>query len=539
MTYRADETNVLLDGEHLTVSDIAAVARNSRKVALAPGRRQALAASRAVLDAWVQEEKIVYGITTGFGPFVSTLIPAKYQTPLQENLIRSHAANVGPIFPPEETRAAMLLRLNVFAKGYSAIREETVDLLCAMLNAGVHPQIPQWGSVGASGDLNPSAHIALALMGEGMVEYQGQVVSASHALSNAGLNPITFLAKEGLALINGTTVMTGVGSLQVADAWNLVATAEILSALAIEALGGSSEPFFAPGHEVKPHPGQITVAAHLRHLLEGSMCVWTQDRLEAIREELRQKLRGAGDVVDSGISIQNVYSLRAVPQILGAVRDALTYVTERITTEANSSNDNPLFFPELQRSYQGANFHGQTVALPMDVLAIALTEIGVLSERQLNKLLDPVRNAGLSPFLARGKSGLRCGLEGAQYVATSLVAECRTLCNPASIQSIPSNGENQDVVSMGLVAARKARDIKERIEYILAVECLALCEALEERDRLQVSPAGQAVYACVRERVGAYDTDREMRPLLETVRSQIHAGALVAAVERVISLPLT
>lgn len=525
----SDQTReVCLDGEHLSIDTAASVARDGRQVTIASENRTKMAASRALLDRWVEDEKIVYGITTGFGPFVSTLIPKKYQTELQQNLIRSHATNVGPMFSREETRAAMLLRLNAFSKGFSAIREETVELLRAMLNKGVHPQIPQWGSVGASGDLTPSSHIALALMGEGNVEYEGVVMPAAEALKKAGLTPVTFMAKEGLALINGTTMMTGVGMLQVHDAWNLVQTAEVISAMGFEALHGSLEPLNEIGQQAKPHPGQLASATHMRQLLEGTKLVWSPEELANVRADLQQRMKEKDEVVETHIPLQNVYSLRATPQILGAVRDALDYITARITTEMNSANDNPLFFAEHDMSYQGAHFHGQPVAMPMDMLSISLTEIGVLSERRLNKLLDPARNSGLSPFLARGKSGLRCGLEGAQYVATALVAECRTLCNPASIQSIPSNGENQDVVSMGLIAARKARDIKERLEYILAVELLGVCEAFEERDKNKMAPATKAVYDFVRSHVSAYEEDRVMYPNVETMQKIIHSGEVLS-----------
>ncbi|MBP9695206.1 MAG: tyrosine 2,3-aminomutase [Candidatus Magasanikbacteria bacterium] len=527
-----NSVNVFPDGENLSLKDVVGVARQNKIVALLPENREKMEKSRSMLDKWIEEEKIVYGITTGFGPFVSTLIPTRYQTDLQENLIRSHAANVGPNFSDEEVRAAMLLRTNAFAKGFSAIRLETVDLLISFLNAGIQPVVPEWGSVGASGDLTPSAHIALSLMGEGLVRYKGEIVPTSEALKATGLKPVKFKAKEGLALINGTTMMTGVGALMLSDAWTLLRTAEIISALGIEALLGSSEPFLAEGHLAKAHPGQIATAANLRELLQGSSLVWDPKQLSDIQKELQEKMKTAGDVVDSGIHVQNVYSLRATPQILGAVRDALTYATERITTEMNSANDNPLFFPELGISYQGANFHGQSVALPLDVAAIATTEIGVLSERRLNKLLDPARNHGLSPFLARGKSGLRCGLEGAQYIATSLVAECRTMCAPASIQSIPSNGENQDVVSMGLVAARKARDIKNKISAILAVELLAATEALEERDLSKLSPIGETVRSLVRGVVAPYNNDVQMNPLITAVQKLIVSGEVVEVVEK-------
>ncbi len=526
-----NEEKIFLDGENLSLANFIKVVRNGSQVAIELAAKTKIEESRAMLEEWIKEEKVVYGITTGFGPFVSVLIPTKYQTELQENLIRSHSANVGPLFSEEETRAAMLLRLNAFAKGYSAIRLETFTLLQEMLNRGVHPCIPQWGSVGASGDLTPSSHIALTLMGEGRAKYKGQEMGAVEALAAAGLQPVKFSAKEGLALINGTTMMTGVGGLQLGDAWNLVKTAEIISALSIEALLGSTEPFLARGHEVKAHTGQIATAKNLRKLLDGSGLVWSKEDLENVQKDLQDKVKLSGDVTESGIHVQNVYSLRATPQILGAVRDALTYVTKSLLTEMNSANDNPLFFTDLNISYQGANFHGQPVSMPLDMLSISLTEIAVLSERRLNKILDSARSGGLSPFLAGEKSGLTCGFEGAQYIPTSLVAECRTLCNPASIQSIPSNGENQDVVSMGLVAARKARDIKERVEYVLAVELLAACGGVEERDLSKLGPASNVVYKKVREIVPSYTKDRVMAGDFEKIKDLIHSGKLLSLVE--------
>jgi len=525
------QKSLVLNGGELDFDNVITVARENTHVLLSKESKKKIELSRAMVDSFVEDEKIVYGVTTGFGPFVSVLIPKKYQTQLQENLIRSHSANVGPLFSIEETRAAMLLRANAFSLGYSGIRLETVELLIAMLNKKIHPCIPQWGSVGASGDLTPSSHIALSLMGEGMVEYNGKKIPTKKAFKLAGLTPVTFKAKEGLALINGTTMMTGVGSLQVSDTWNLVKMADIISAFSIEVLGGSMEPFLLRAHMAKPHPGQIKVVKNLNALLKDSKLVRTSKDLQKIQKKLQHDVKRNGDVYDSGIHVQDVYSLRATPQILGAVRDALTYVSQQIETEMNSANDNPLFFPDLGISYQGAHFHGQPVAIPMDVLSIALTEIGILSERRLNKILDPVRNAGLSAFLARGKSGLRCGLEGAQYIATSLVAECRTICNPASIQSIPSNGENQDVVSMGLIAARKARDIKEKIEYILAVELMAVCEGMEERDKSKMSSAAKLVYDEVRQVVSPYNKDTVMHEKLEVVRNIIKSRIVVSMIE--------
>ena len=529
------DNKIKLDGDSLSLDNFIKVVREGVVVYFSKESQKKMKESRQMLEDWVNDEKVVYGVTTGFGPFVSVLIPSKHQTDLQENLIRSHSANVGPLFSEEEVRAAMLLRLNVFAKGCSAIRIGTVNTLKEMLNKRIHPCVPQWGSVGASGDFTPSSHIALALMGEGEVIYKGKKVKTAFAFKKEGVIPVKFKAKEGLALINGTTMMTGVGAIQLYDAWNLVRSAEIISAISMGALNASMEPFIARGHEMKAHPGQISVASNLRKLLADCELVINNDKLKKIQNDLQDKIKNGKEVVDSGIHVQDVYSLRATPQVLGAVRGALDYITNSLLIEMNSANDNPLFFTDLGISYQGANFHGQTVALPLDVLSISLTEIAVLSERRLNKLLDSVRSRGLTPFLAGKKAGLSCGFEGSQYIPTSLVAECRTLCNPVSIQSIPSNGENQDVVSMGLIAARKARDIKEKIEYVLAVELLAACQGVEERGVEKLGNILTLAHKEVRKLVSSHNKDRVMSNDFEKIKDFIHQGKLVSVIKKKIS----
>jgi histidine ammonia-lyase len=527
--------HLFLTGEGLDVNQVHNVACDGKKVNISDDAKKRIEESREMLEKWVDEEKIVYGITTGFGPFVSVLIPKKHQSDLQENLIRSHSANVGPLFSKEEVRAAMLLRVNAFCKGYSAIRLETVELMIAMLNKGVHPCVPQFGSVGASGDLTPSSHIALSLMGEGKAEYKGKIYDTKEVFGLVGLKPVKLMAKEGLALINGTTMMTGVAALQIYDTWNLIRTAEAIGAMSIEILKGSIEPFLVYAHEkAKPHNGQINTAYNLSSILKDSKMIWTREKLQEIQNDLQSKVKENGEVIDSNIHVQNVYSLRATPQILGAVRDALDYVTKQITTEMNSANDNPLFFKELDMVYQGAHFHGQPVAMPMDMLSIALTEIAVLSERRLNKILDRKRSEGLSPFLAGKDFGLRCGFEGAQYIPTALVAECRTMCVPASIQSIPSNEENQDVVSMGLVAARKARDIKEKIMYVLSVELLAACKGAEERGVENLSSVSKKVYDLLRSKVETYNIDRQMSLDIEKVNNMLKENIFVSEIKKII-----
>lgn len=526
---------LLIDGESLTINDLNQVVRHNRPVEIAESSNEKIKQSRQMLERKIEEGDLIYGINTGFGPLVSVLIPHHKQQELQQNLIRSHAANVGPLFEEEAVAAALVMRLNAFAKGYSAIRPQTVALLQSFINYKIYPCIPQWGSVGASGDLTPSAHIALALMGEGEVFFKQQKISAMEALILAGLEPVKLEAKEGLALINGTTMMTGLGALQLADAWNLVYHAEIISALSMCALGTSIGPFDPNGQKVKNHPGQQQTAQNLLKLLAGNSLVQNEIERNATKEKIKKEWSKTDAVFDTGVHLQDVYSLRATPQIIGAVRDALQYVTIAIEIEMNSANDNPLFLVENDKVYHGAHFHGQTVALPLDTAAIALTEIAILSERRLNKMLDPLRSAGLTPFLAGNEYGLHCGYEGAQYIPTSLVAECKILCTPASIQSIPSNGENQDVVSMGLIAARKLRDIKERVEYVLAVELLVACQALNERGTERLDGVIKDLFNYFRFHIPANDKDRILSKDIERTKNLIHNQELVQLVKKKIS----
>lgn len=523
---------LILDGQSLDMKVLIEVVRYGRPVDLSNTSKKKILQSREMLDKKMESGDLIYGINTGFGPLVSVLIPKNKQKELQQNLIRSHSSNVGPLFEEEAVAAALLMRLNAFAKGYSAIRPETVDLLNACLNKKIYPCIPQWGSVGASGDLTPSAHIALALMGEGDVYFENKKISAAEAFRMTSLNAVEFEAKEGLALINGTTMMTGLGAIQVADAWNLVYHAEIIGALSMCALKASLEPFDPDGQRLKNHPGQQQTASNLLKLFQGTSLVKDDVARSAMKEKMQKEWNNADNVFDSGFHLQDVYSIRATPQIIGAVRDALRYVTASLEIEMNSANDNPLFLTEKGMVYHGAHFHGQTVALPLDTAAIAITEIAILSERRLNKMLDPIRSGGLTPFLAGPEYGLQCGFEGAQYIPTSLVAECKILCSPVSIQSIPSNCENQDVVSMGLIAARKLRDIRERVEYVLAVELLAACQALDERGTEKIYGVFKDLHNLVRSKIPKHGTDRILSKDIETAKNLIHTQQLFALVKK-------
>jgi histidine ammonia-lyase len=435
------------------------------------------------------------------------LVDPSKEVELQTNLVRSHSAGVGPLFNETEARAIVAARLNALAKGHSAVRPAILERLQLYLNLGITPAIPELGSLGASGDLAPLAHIASTVLGEGYVLRDGAPVATGPVLQQHGLQPLDLRFKEGLALINGTSAMTGLGALVVGRAMEQVRQAEIVAALVIETLQGSTSPFLVEGHDlVRPHPGQVDSAANMRALMYGS-------GLTVSHADLRQELAGnkeAGKAVQrTDVYMQKAYSLRAVPQVLGGVRDTLYHARDTIEIELNSANDNPLFF-EGREIFHGANFHGQPVAFVMDFVTIALTQLGVLAERRINRLLNRHLSYGLPEFLVMGDPGLRCGFTGAQYPATALVAENRTIA-PASTQSIPSNGDNQDVVSMGLISARNARRVLANNDTILAIELLAAAQAVDLSGRgARLSPAARAAYGLTRSLAGTLDEDRYM-----------------------------
>ena len=424
---------LLLDGSHLDLDALEAVARQGRAVGLTAEARDAVGRARRVVEDVVARGDPAYGINTGFGSFADVHIPADRLRELQLNLVRSHAAGVGEPLAEAETRALMLLRANVLAKGFSGIRQETLERLLEMLNRRVHPVIPSQGSVGASGDLAPLAHLALALVGEGLAVHDGRLQPSAAALQAAGLGPVTLEAKEGLALINGTQLMTAVAALALIDAERLVRTADVLGALTLDALQGTDVAFDPRIHAARPHPGQAASARNLLRLLKGS----------ALRESHR----------DCG-KVQDAYSLRCIPQVHGAVRDALAYVGATVGVEMNAATDNPMVFAEADELLSGGNFHGEPVAIASDVLAIAVAELGGISERRIERLVNPALS-DLPAFLAR-EGGVQSGLMLAHVTAAALASENKSLAHPASVDSIPTSANKEDHVSMGAFAARKA-----------------------------------------------------------------------------------
>src|SRR6059036_3436362 len=483
---------VTLDGFSLSIADVVAVARHGAPVAIAPHSLTAVTASRRSVEAAVARGDTIYGVNTGFGKLAHVRIKPEQTRELQLNLIRSHASGVGEPLPVDAVRAMMLLRANVLVRGTSGVRPALPELIVAMLNRGVHPRVPSQGSVGASGDLAPLAHLALAMVGEGE---DGQ------ALRDGGLEPIALEAKEGLAFVNGTQAQTGLAALLVHDAWMLWRTAHGAAAMSLEAVRGTPEPFDARIHDARPHPLQQRSAALLRELLADS--------------EIRESHR------ENDPRVQDAYSLRCTPQVLGAVGEALAFAERLVTVELNAATDNPLVFGRDVLS--GGNFHGQPIALALDVLGIGLTTLAGLAERRLERIVNPDLSAGLPPFLAR-EPGVESGFMTAQIAAAALVADCRVLATPASVQSVPTEGNQEDVVPMGMSAAWKAGRILANTERILAIELLAGAQGLEYLKPLRPAKAVARVYAAVRQESPALIADRPMTADIERVAVGIRAG---------------
>ncbi|MFF0429985.1 MULTISPECIES: tyrosine 2,3-aminomutase [unclassified Streptomyces] len=524
----SDGSSVSFDGENLDIPAVRRVAEDLAPVQVAPQSLDKAAKSRAQFEKIINDGAPVYGVTTGYGEMIYMLVDPSKETELQTNLVRSHSAGVGPVFAQDEARAIVAARLNALSKGYSAVRPELLERLALYLNQGITPAIPEIGSLGASGDLAPLSHIASTLIGEGYVLQDGKRVPTGQVLREKGIEPLQLRFKEGLALINGTSAMTGLGSLVVGRALEQVRQAEIVTALVLEALRGSTSPFQAEGHDIaRPHQGQIDTAANMRALLRGSGLV--VDHAE-LRQEAEAQ-RGDGDVSRTEVYLQKAYTLRAIPQVVGAVRDTLYHAVQKLETELNSSNDNPLFF-DGKEVFHGANFHGQPIAFAMDFVVLALTQLGVFSERRTNRLLNRHLSDGLPEFLVAGEPGLSSGFAGAQYPATALVAENRTI-GPASTQSVPSNGDNQDVVSMGLIAARNARRVLSNNTRILAVEFLAAAQAVDLSGRAdKLSPVGRAAYEQIRSLVPTLDKDRYMSDDIELVAAALSRGEFLQAAEQ-------
>ncbi|HEY8552165.1 MAG TPA: histidine ammonia-lyase [Thermaerobacter sp.] len=584
---------LVIDGQGLTLPAVAQVARCARPVVLDPRARRRMVASRGRVTAALARGEILYGITTGFGKLADVAIPPAEARRLQENLLRSHAAGVGEPLPVPVVRAMMLLRANALARGYSGVRPEVVERLLDLLNHGIHPVVPSRGSLGASGDLAPLAHLALVLIGRGRAEVDGRVVPGDRALAHRGLEPLTLEPKEGLALINGTQAMTALGCLAVEEGLYLAAVADVAGALTLQALRGIPAAFDPRIHALRPHPGQQVAAAHLRALLAGS-----------------------GLVTEPGqVRVQDAYSLRCMPQVHGAVRDALAHAARVLEIEANSVTDNPLIFPDPDPEAEasrlegdpasaragagaaqgrgeaaagraepapgtatagsrcgggpedpgcapvpagfaertaaqagggregiggdvlsGGNFHGEPVALVLDYATMALAELANIAERRIERLVNP-QLSGLPAFLTR-HGGLHSGLMLAQYTAAALVAENKTLAMPASVDSIPSSANQEDHVSMGMIAALKLWRVVAHVRHVLAIELLCAAQALDLVGPEGLSPATAAVYRAVRAAVPPLEGDRELAPDIARLAALLERRGVPLPLPAAVGLPV-
>ncbi len=499
---------IIITGNDLTLKDLVDVCRNYVLVELADSAKDRVLKSRKIVDDFVENEKVVYGITTGFGKFSDVSISKEESKLLQKNLIITHAVGAGNPFDTEIVRGIMLLRINNLAKGYSGAKLETIQTFIDMLNKRVHPIVPEKGSLGASGDLAPLSHVVLPMIGLGQAEYNGEVLDGAEAMKRAGIPTIELTSKEGLALINGTQVMTSVGALALYDALNLVKAADIAAALSFEAHNGVVNALDHKVHDVRPHKGQQDSARILLQLLQDSKMTTQQGE----------------------VRVQDAYSLRCTPQVHGASKDAINYVKERVEIEMNSVTDNPIIFPETLEGISGGNFHGQPMALSFDFLGIALSELANISERRLERLVNPALS-GLPAFLVEN-GGLNSGFMIVQYSAAALVSENKILAHPASVDSIPSSANQEDHVSMGTIAARKAREIMQNVRRVIAMEMMCACQAIDLRGNKGLGKGTEAAYKVLRNVCTKLEEDRALYEDINKCEEIIITEEVIKEVEK-------
>jgi histidine ammonia-lyase len=505
----AQQTAIALTGDDLRLADVWDVAVHRASVSLHDTARERMTAARALVEEAAHSPEHTYGVNTGFGRFVSQSIPEELSEELQLRLLRSHACGVGDPYPDDVVRAAMLLRANAIAKGYSGARVETVELLVECLNRGVLPRVPARGSVGASGDLAPLAHLALPLVGEGEAWVGGELLPGADALASVGLEPVRLRAKEGLSLINGTQFMAAMLSLGLIRARRLTRAADIACALSVEALQGSRTSFLPKIHELRPLRGQGDSAANLVRLLEDSAIIESHRWCD---------------------KVQDAYSLRCAPQVHGATRDLLDYAEYTAAVEVNAATDNPLVLVDERELVSNGNFHGQPLAFALDALAMAVAELASISERRVERLVNPSLSDGLPPFLVL-EGGLNSGFMIPQYVAASLVSENKVLCHPASVDSIPTSAGQEDHVSMGNASGLKALQVLANVERVLAIELLAAAQGVEFLAPLEPGAGGRLVHQFVRALSPRLRDDRPLGAEIESVARSIADGTLVGAVE--------
>ena len=510
---------VIINGRDLTVEEVIRVCRGYEKVEIAPEAKEAVIKARNYIEKKLEEGAVIYGLTTGFGKFANVVISREEAEQLQKNLIISHTCAMGEPYETKYVRAAMLLRCNALSRGNSGIRLETIQTMIDMLNAGIHPVIPEKGSLGASGDLAPLSHIALALIGLGEVEYKGQIVPAAEAMAKEEIIPVVLAAKEGLALNNGTQMMTAVGVNVLWDAMHLMKTADIATAMTAEALHGITKAYDHKVHDLRGHQGQKDAAENLRTLLAGS--------------------KNAFEVQPS--KVQDPYSLRCIPQIHGASRDAIQYVYEAVSRELNAVTDNPIVFPDEDEVISGGNFHGQPMALAFDFLKMAISEFADVSERRAERLINPQLSEGLPAFLTK-YGGVCSGFMIAQYAAASMVSENKIYAHPACVDSIPSSGNQEDHVSMGTTSARTAAMVLDNAQKVIGIELAAaaqgiwLRQEIGESDISNLAPAAKAAYDYIRTVSEPVDDDILMHDELKKFDEMVKDFSILEAVEKVVTL---
>ena len=502
---------IFLGMDRITIDDLVAIARHEAKVQVTEESENRILGTRKLIDRWVQEEKTIYGVTTGFGALSDVIISKEDTQRLQENILMSHAAGVGNILDKETVRAIMALRIKDLARGHSGIRLETVNCLTDLLNRGVCPVIPEKGSVGASGDLAPLAHLCLILIGQGEAFYEGQRIPGAEALKRCGMNPLKLEAGEGLALVNGTQVMTAIGGLAVYDSLRLSKMSDIAAAMSLEVLMGSKTEFDPRIHEVRPHPGQAAAAENMDRIIQNSEIISSHKDCSRV---------------------QDAYTLRCSPQVHGASKDSINYALNVVETEMNSSTNNPLFFPESEEFLLGGNFHGQPVALAMDFLCMAVSELANISERRIERLLNP-KLSGLPAFLV-SDGGLNSGFMIAQYTAAALVSENKILSHPACVDSIPTSANKEDHVSMGIISARKCREIVKNSEQVISIELLCGAQAMDLFTNLKPGKGTLVAYKTIRDAVSHLDKDRILSRDIETLVHLMRSGKILEEVEKVI-----
>jgi len=495
--------------DNMTVEDLVAISRNGAGVQLTKASEKRIVNTRKLIEKLVQEEKAIYGVTTGFGALSNVSIPKKDSAKLQTNILMSHAAGVGNPLEEEIVRAIMALRIKDMARGHTGIRLETVLQLIRLLNEKICPVVPEKGSVGASGDLVPLAHLSLVLLGMGEAFYKGKRLSGKEALKRCDMDPMYLKAAEGLALVNGTQVMTAIGGLAVYDSLRLSKMIDIAAAMSLEVLMGSRTEFDSRIHQLRPHPGQALAADNMERITKNSEIISSHK--------------------DCG-RIQDAYTLRCSPQVHGASKDVISYALNVVKIEINSSTGNPLIFPETQEFLLGGNFHGQPVALAMDFLCMAVSELANISERRIERLVNP-KLSGLPAFLV-SDGGLNSGFMLAQYTAASLVSENKILCHPACVDSIPTSANKEDHVSMGTISARKCREIIKNAENVVAIELLCGSQAMDLFTNMKPGEGTMAAYKVIRDTVSHMDSDRILSKDIETIKDLIRSGRILEAVEK-------